>query len=109
VRSTADWFARHHPVLVPEGVGEKVKHGGLAQRIAHLGPKQDGKGLDRDQEIFPGWEPLTAIGRESSGGHQVMHRGMIVHGASPGVQDPDHADLAADKPGISGEDLEGLG
>ena len=109
MRSTADRFTMHHPVLCPEGVGAKVKHGGLAQCIAHFGPNQEGKRLDRHQESFPGWEPLTAIGSKSTCGHQIVHMGMIVQGASPGVQDPDHPDLAADTPGIQGEVWEGLG
>jgi len=109
MRSTADRFTMHHPVLFPEVVGDKVKHGGLSQCIAHFGTKQDGKRLDRNQAIFPGWELLTAIGSTSTCGHQRVHMGMRVHGARPGRQDPDHPDLSADTPWIPGEVLEGRG
>jgi hypothetical protein len=87
-RSPADRLTMYHPVLFPEVVGDQVKQGGPAQRMAHVGTKQDGKRLDRHQEIFPGWEPLTAIGSKPACGHQLVHMGMIVHGTSPGVQDP---------------------
>jgi hypothetical protein len=109
VRSTTDRFTMHHPVLFPEGVGDKVKPRGLAPRLAHVGTQPDGKRLDRHPEIFPGWEPLTALGSKSTCGHQVVPMGMLGHGASPGVQDPDHPELSADKPWIYGEVLEGLG
>jgi len=107
--ASANRFTMHDPVLFPDRGGDKVKHGGLVQRIAHFGTKEDGKRLDRHQEMIPGWEPLTAISSKPACGHQVVHMGMVVHGASPGVQDADQPDLSADKPWIPGEVLEGLG
>ncbi len=109
VRSTADRCTMHHPVLCPESVGAKVKHGGLAPRIAPLGTPQEGKRLNRHQESCPGREPLSAIGSKPACGHQGVHRGMIVQGTRPGVQAPDPPDLAPDNAWIQGEVLEGLG
>jgi hypothetical protein len=108
LRASANRLTMDNPVLFPDRRGDKVKHGGPAQRITPFGTIQDGKRLDRDQEGMPGWEPLTAIGRKPARGHQIVYMGIVVQGASPGVQDPDHADRSADKPWIQGEVLEGL-
>jgi hypothetical protein len=109
LRASANRLTMHDPVLFPDRWGDKVKHGGLVQRIAHFGTKEDGKRRDRNQEMIPGWELLTAISSKPACGHQVVHMGMVVHGASPGVQDANQPELSADEPWIPGELLEGLG
>jgi hypothetical protein len=107
--ASANRLTMDNPVLFPDRRGDKVKHRGPAPRITQFGTIQDGQRLDRNQEGIPGWEPLTAIGRKPARGHQIVYMGMVVQGASPGVQDPDHANLSADTPWIQGEFLEGLG
>jgi hypothetical protein len=61
LRAGAHRFTRHHPGLFPDLWGDKVNHAGLSQRGAEFGAKRDGKGLDGDQEIFLGWQPMLAI------------------------------------------------
>ena len=107
--ASANRLTMDHPVLFPDRRGDTVNHRGPAQRLTQFGTIQEGKRLDWNQEGLPGWEPLTAIGRKPARGHQIVYMGMVVQGASPGGQDPDHAARSADKPWIQGEFLEGLG
>jgi hypothetical protein len=105
--SAADGLAMNHPIFLPRLGRDQIKQAGLLQSIAELGPEQDGEWLNVHQEIPSGRQPTLTIRSQSTGGHHIVDVGMVAEVAGPGVEYPDHANLAADKARVLGQLLQG--
>lgn len=62
---------------------------GFSGQLHELGTKDKREGTDRDQEIISSWQPVVAVGRESSCGNQTMDMGMVEQCPGPGMEDRD--------------------
>jgi hypothetical protein len=65
--------------------------------------------MDRDQVGRAGGPPLGPVGGDPTGWHQTVHMWMIDEGASPGVEDAEHADEPPDIMGVCGKGDERMG
>jgi len=59
--------------------------------------------------VLTGGDPAGAVRGEAAGGNQEVHVGMMVQGASPGVQDGQDTDAGAEELGVPGQGHEGVG
>jgi hypothetical protein len=55
-----------------------------------------------NQEIFPGLKPTLTVITQTATRHQIVNMGMVVQVATPGMQDANQANLAADKTRVAG-------
>jgi hypothetical protein len=93
----ADRLTVNDPILLPGFRRYLGKQISLLQSITELGPKKDGQRFDMNQKIFPGWQPTLTVITQTATRDQIMHMGMVIQVATPGMQDANHSDLTADK------------
>ncbi|MFZ2444732.1 MAG: hypothetical protein WAW37_00100 [Syntrophobacteraceae bacterium] len=76
--------------------------------LAELGSKNSGKGLHRDEELFPGGKPSVVRG-ETATGDDVMDMGVIGKITPPCMENTDHGDAASNEFRVQGEFLQSFG
>ena len=72
---------------------------------AHVSPQ----GFMVKQELLAGGHPGASVQAEAATGNQVVDMGMEDEGAAPGVQDPEHAQLRPQSPGVARQILQRFG
>lgn len=103
--SIADWFAVNDPVLAPNLWSYLSKDGGFFEDVLKFGPEELGECLDGEKEVVVSGHPNFPVLGKSAAGDQIVDMGMIGQVAGPGVQDAEHADLAAEVTGVTGQGL----
>ena len=93
----ADRFAVDNPLLLPDSVRDIVGQAGFLKGVVELGLEDSGERFDWQQEVMVGRHPGAMIGRQSTRRDEIVNVGMVGQVASPGMQDPDQAELSADK------------
>ena len=97
------------PVDLPEFRGDLIEQAGLFHLITELGFEDDGESFDREIEIDSGGIPAAIGSGESAAGDDVMDMGVILQGASPGVQHAKEArQIGADVTLIKSKFFDGL-
>jgi hypothetical protein len=102
-------LAIDHPAFGPDRFWQRQVGAFLTHQIEKQAAKELGEGVDRHQVGGTGGPPLGSVGGDPPGGDETVHMGMIDKGASPGVEDAEHADEPPDIMGVCGERDERLG
>jgi hypothetical protein len=103
--SIADRLTVHNPILFPDGFGNVVEEIGLSQSLSELCAKDLGEGLHREEEVFTPRQPVLSIQSQGASGNQVVHVRMVCEVAPPSMKYAYHANLTADKAGVTGQVL----
>jgi len=103
--SIADRLTVHNPILLPDGIGNVVEEIGLSQSLSELCAKDLGEGLDREEEVFLPRQPVLSVQSQGASRDQVVHVRMVCEVAPPSMKNAYHANLTADKAGVTGQML----
>ena len=100
----------HVPVTLPHLGRDLREELGmfLLQPGFEEGAKVSAQGLDGQEELWAGADPLSAVRTEAAAGNEVMDVGVKDEGARPGVEHAQHAQLGSEQAGIGGQVLQGL-
>jgi hypothetical protein len=89
-------LTRRPPGLLPDVGGHLSEQAGYGQGVPQRATEEFGARADRDKpRTIAGREPLGALWRQGSTGHEIMAMRMRGHSPRPGVQDPHQAALSA--------------
>ncbi len=100
--SVTNGLTMHDPILFPHSGWNLCVAGGLLESVAEFGAKNDGESLHREEELFPGRSPSLAVSCYSPGRDKIMQMRMIGQVTAPRMQNANHANLPADKAGVTG-------
>ena len=109
--SLSDVLAVDDPVgFVPDLGRYLCAQSGACEGLAHSVSEQDGERPDVYEEVSPAAFPCRAVFGESAPGHDEVGVGMVLHLASPGVQDAEESGMrASDKPLVGLQRAQGVG
>ena len=106
--TVADGDDIHDPFLAPSLRWDLIEESGLSEQVAELGAKDAGEGFFRQEEVGFGRSPCMKVRTQPAPGNEVVYMGVVAKVTSPGLQDADHAEGAADVLGVGSEFLKGL-
>jgi len=108
--AVADPLAMDNPLELPCALWNESFEPGHMQRITDLGTEDDLQGKARREELGVGWfHPGGAVSRETAGWNEDVDVGVKEQGASPGMEDGENSDTAADVLWIGSEREQALG